>query len=89
MLIVVRNLLSNAIKFTPNGGKIIIRGSNSLQEKYYQLKIFDTGTGIDKDKVKHLFNVSHQQLIGNNRSTGAGLGLTLVKEFIYLNGCTI
>ena len=89
MLIVFRNLISNAIKFTPIGGQIMVKGKVIPSERCYEIKISDTGVGIDSKKIIQLFAVSHERLIGDMHSSGAGLGLTLVKDFIDLNDGTI
>jgi signal transduction histidine kinase len=85
MLIVFRNLLSNAIKFTPIGGKIEINGHEITNEHCYLISIKDNGKGIASEKIKNLFKIEKDRILGTTHDRGAGLGLTLVKEFIDLN----
>lgn len=85
MFIVFRNLLSNAIKFTPSGGKITISGAAQFAENTYSIQFEDTGIGMDAKKLNTLFKIENSSILGSINDKGAGLGLTLVKEFIDLN----
>ena len=82
---ILRNLLSNAIKFTPRGGKITIIAKN--MSKMVEVKVADSGVGIDKSTQSKLFklgeNISTQ---GTEQEQGTGLGLILCKEFVETNG---
>jgi signal transduction histidine kinase len=76
------NLLDNALKFTPENGQITI----SLIQKDNQthVEISDTGKGIpesDKDKIFNRLYRGEQ----NRNSSGAGLGLSLVRAVIKLH----
>jgi signal transduction histidine kinase/class 3 adenylate cyclase/two-component SAPR family response regulator len=82
---VVYNLLSNAMKFTPNGGTIAVtvrsQGNRCL------LQVQDTGIGILKEQIPHLFERFRQAEGSENRSyEGSGLGLALVKELVEIHG---
>src|SRR4029077_19002226 len=50
---VVRNLLSNALKFTPKGGEIWIELRNL--DSQLELKVRDTGVGIEPSFIPHAF----------------------------------
>jgi PAS domain S-box-containing protein len=82
------NLLDNAIKFTESGLiEIIITG-----DKYnrIQVEVVDTGIGIDRNYIKHLYEPFTQELHGYSRKyEGNGLGLSVVKKFCDLNKATI
>lgn len=76
---VVFNYLSNAFKYTPKGGKIEIKLSES--ENIIKLSVRDTGPGISKDAQKKLFTVFSQVDDSTlKKHEGSGLGLALVKE---------
>ncbi|MBW4678373.1 MAG: response regulator [Desmonostoc geniculatum HA4340-LM1] len=82
---VLYNLLSNAMKFTPEGGTISVR----LKSENYRciLEVQDTGIGIVKEQIPHLFERFRQAEGSANRSyEGSGLGLALVKELVELHG---
>lgn len=81
---IFRNLIHNALKFTPQNGKISLQAS--LDTNTVQLKVSDTGVGIPRDKLDHLFVMSDKSsTYGTNGEKGFGLGLQLVNEFVKLN----
>jgi GAF domain-containing protein/class 3 adenylate cyclase len=81
---IVYNLLSNAMKFTPPGGRITIRVETAGDHCLIQVE--DTGIGIAKEQIPHLFKRFHQAEAAVNRSyEGSGLGLALAKELIELH----
>ena len=76
---VMNNLLSNAFKFTPEYGKVSVsvwREGNCLF-----LDVSDTGEGMDKETVSHVFEPFYQAET-EARSIGTGVGLALVKQII-------
>ncbi|OKH60379.1 response regulator [Scytonema sp. HK-05] len=82
---VVYNLLSNAMKFTPQGGSISVN-VQPVDDKCI-LQVQDTGIGIVKEQIPHLFERFRQAEGSENRSyEGSGLGLALVKELVELHG---
>ena len=82
---VVYNLLSNAMKFTPEGGTISVRLKS--EHNCCILQVQDTGIGIFKEQIPHLFERFRQAEGSANRSyEGSGLGLALVKELVELHG---
>ncbi|MEA5604738.1 response regulator [Nostoc sp. UHCC 0252] len=82
---VVYNLLSNAMKFTPEGGTISVRLKSERDRCILEVK--DTGIGIVKEQIPHLFERFRQAEGSANRSyEGSGLGLALVKELVELHG---
>ncbi|MCC5663156.1 response regulator [Nostoc sp. CHAB 5784] len=82
---VVYNLLSNAMKFTPEGGTISVRLKSERDRCILQVQ--DSGIGIVKEQIPHLFERFRQAEGSANRSyEGSGLGLALVKELVELHG---
>ncbi|HEY7229453.1 MAG TPA: ATP-binding protein [Pseudolabrys sp.] len=82
---VVLNLLSNAIKFTPNGGRIVVRGR--VTNQCIVLSIADTGIGIARDALARLgrpFEQVESQLTKIHQ--GSGLGLAISKSLVELHG---
>jgi len=82
--IAFRNIISNAIKFTPHGGEITVKSKPEAEDKI-SICIKDTGMGMSPKKLKNLFHINNETLIGTSDASGAGIGLLLVKEFIELN----
>lgn len=78
---IIRNLVSNAIKFTPRNGTIIVSAIN--KEQFVEINIKDTGTGISKDKIELLFDISKKtSTAGTEGESGSGLGLSLCKDLV-------
>ena len=50
---VVWNLLSNAIKFTPQGGRVLVRGW--MEDGLVQIEVADTGIGIPIEHQQYIF----------------------------------
>lgn len=89
---VVMNLLSNAFKFTPDGGRVdvALEMSKEVPGKLL-IKVSDTGVGIkDKDKER-IFERFYQVEQGEpgHQSTGSGIGLSLVRDFVTLHEGTV
>lgn len=91
---VVINLLSNAFKFTPKGGKVSIaldpKEDDRTENITAEITIADTGVGIAKEHLPHLFDRFYQVESDTKRSyEGTGIGLALVKELVELHEGTI
>jgi two-component system, cell cycle sensor histidine kinase PleC len=82
---IVLNLLSNSVKFTPQGGRVVIRGRATDTE--ITIAIADTGIGIPKDALAKLgrpFEQVESQLTKSHQ--GSGLGLAIAKSLTELHG---
>ncbi len=85
---VIWNLLSNAVKFTPSGGTIEIR----LEQinTHAQLQVKDTGKGITREFLPHVFEYFRQEDGTTTRKFGGlGLGLAIVRHLVELHGGTV
>ncbi|AFZ16993.1 PAS domain S-box protein [Allocoleopsis franciscana] len=80
---ILNNLLSNALKYSPQGGEIHLVLICSKKEAIFQIK--DAGIGIPLEDQSHLFELFHR---GKNIAniTGTGLGLSVVKQCLDLQG---
>ena len=86
------NLLGNAIKFTQTGEIIIEVKAESTNDKNVTISfsVKDTGVGIPKDKLQHIFDSFYQvNKPGKNKIEGTGLGLSISKQLIELQGGTL
>jgi signal transduction histidine kinase/ligand-binding sensor domain-containing protein len=81
---VLSNFISNAIKFTPNGGKIQV--SSFMLPDYVEIRVTDTGIGIDSESFSKLFRINHHfTTLGTSKEKGTGLGLIICKELVEMN----
>ena len=89
---VVFNVLSNALKFTPAEGEIAVElttgtdsSINGPLRDYFEIRIIDTGIGIEKEKIERIFDRFYQ--IDNevtNSNFGTGIGLHLARSLVEL-----
>ncbi len=85
---VIWNLLSNAIKFTPKLGRVEVR----LQRAgtHVQVVVSDTGAGIPKDFLPHVFERFKQADASVTKTHGGlGLGLSIARNLVEMHGGSI
>jgi two-component system phosphate regulon sensor histidine kinase PhoR len=81
------NLLDNAVKYTDRGE---ITVSMDIHDKRVGIQVRDTGIGIPKDDIPHVFERFY--VVDKSRSRksgGTGLGLSIVKHIVLLHNGTI
>jgi signal transduction histidine kinase len=82
---VIINLIQNALESMPQGGSLNINTKVSIDGQYpdknikkiIEIKISDTGNGMDKVQMQNIFEPFYTTKRG-----GLGLGLTICKEII-------
>lgn len=93
---ILSNLLTNAFKFTDKGGRISVNlslvfdtteedlSSENPDQEYIEITVRDTGQGISQTNASKIFNRFFQ---ANEKEvqTGAGIGLSFVKELVKLH----
>jgi len=84
---VIENLLSNAFKFTPAGGAI--RLEIKEMGPHLEWVVSDTGPGIPKVSLPHIFDLFYQGPGRESMEKSTGLGLSIVKEIVALHGGNI
>lgn len=77
------NLIGNAIKFDPQGGWVRVRLSR--QQDAIVFSVADNGPGIGEVAKKHIFDKFYQA-DNSHKDEGNGLGLSLVKRIVGLEG---
>lgn len=86
---ILTNLIGNALKFTEKGQvKLsILPLTISTKKASLKFKVEDTGIGIPKEKLHHIFD-SYEQVDASisRKFGGTGLGLTITKKFVELLG---
>ena len=80
------NLVNNAIKYTNENGVVTISVKKTTKE--VEVSIEDTGVGMSKEAISHIFERFYRQ--DKSRSVeGNGLGLSIVKRIVDLHQGTI
>lgn len=89
---VLVNLAGNAIKFTEAGSvtiRVSLAGGTSFRPRI-RFEVEDTGIGIAKDKLEHIFkDFSQADHSVTRRYGGTGLGTSIAKQLVELMGGTI
>ena len=88
---VLINILGNSVKFTPSGGKVdvVVEKIASLNDKStLRFTIKDTGIGMSKDFLPHIFDAfSQEDGSSTNKYGSSGLGLAITKNIVeMMNG---
>jgi PAS domain S-box-containing protein len=88
---VVTNLVANAVKFTERGG-VVVRAAAEPEDGRVRLRVevSDTGVGVPRAKVAHLFDPFTQADSSTTRIYGGtGLGLAISSELVAAMGGTL
>lgn len=80
----IKNIVDNAIVYNNENGKLLI------ELKKNKLTISDTGVGISKEDLEHIFDRFYRvDKDRSKESSGTGLGLSIVKHICLLYGYKI
>lgn len=74
---IILNLAQNAIKAMPDGGVLTL--SAEADKRHLIVKVADTGIGIAKEKIKHIFEPFYS---ANEKVKSSGLGLAIVSSLV-------
>ena len=81
---VIYNLLNNALNYTGKDKKVIIKVVEN--DKDYTIMVIDSGKGIDKKEIDHIFDRYYRSKKNHKRYVyGTGLGLSIVKNILLLH----
>jgi signal transduction histidine kinase len=80
------NIIENALHAMPGSGQLTIAVSigDGAPARSVIVEIIDTGVGLDEDSLARIFEPYF-----STKATGTGLGLTIAKRNVELNGGTI
>jgi len=76
---ILSNILDNAVKY--GGGKVNV--SLNFDDINFMITVEDNGKGISHHKYEDVFKPFIKI---NDKSTGSGLGLSIVRELVVMNG---
>ena len=77
---VIYNLINNAINYTGDDNRVII---NVLVDKNIRVEIKDTGKGIKKEDLPHIWDKYYHSKKKHKRNViGTGIGLSIVKTIL-------
>jgi DNA-binding response OmpR family regulator/two-component sensor histidine kinase len=91
---ILYNLLSNAVKFSPSDSVVSIHAhrlrANEERPESVSIDVTDRGIGIAEENLALIFE-EFRQVDGtlNRQYGGTGLGLSLVRKFVELQGGTL
>ena len=81
---IIFNLMENGIKYNQSGGSLTVKLMRS--EDNAILQVTDTGMGIPKDAIDHIFERFYRVDKARSRATGgSGLGLSIVRTIVQRN----
>jgi signal transduction histidine kinase len=75
------NIIENALHAMPGTGRLVIDVSRSEPDRTATVQITDTGVGMDREALDKIFEPYF-----STKTTGTGLGLTIAKRNVELNG---
>jgi signal transduction histidine kinase len=75
----ITNMMENALHAMPGGGTLTITAEAAAS--VVRLSVSDTGTGMDAEALRRIFEPYF-----STKATGTGLGLTIAKRNVELNG---
>ena len=86
---IVWNLVANAVKFTEHG-MVSVRLARSEADQQMNIVVADTGIGINREFLPHVFDRFSQEKTGTSRPHGGlGLGLAIVRQLVESHGGTV
>ena len=80
----LNNLITNALNYTPKQGKIDINAKK--QNTNIQISIADTGIGIEKHHLPHIFDEFYKVDQSRHEFDSSGLGLPISKRIVEKHG---
>jgi two-component system phosphate regulon sensor histidine kinase PhoR len=91
--LILKNLVENSIKYTPPGGQVTVRLSETTEEAgpAIVLAVADTGIGIAPEHIDRVFERFYQVDSARSGSAGrgTGLGLAIVKHAVNALGGSV
>jgi signal transduction histidine kinase len=84
----LQNLAANALRHTPKGGCVALHAA--FEDGTIVVSVSDTGSGIAPEHLPHVFDRFYKADPSRaGRTTGSGLGLSIVKAIVERHGGTV
>lgn len=82
-------LIENAIKYSSKKSTVSIVGQKT--DKYIKISVIDTGIGIKKEDLSHIFDRFYRSDTARNhaKASGFGLGLSIAQKIVELHNGSI
>ena len=82
------NVIDNAVKYTEKGGLVLV--AQTQEEGCVRIVVKDTGVGIPKEDLEHIFERFYRVDKARSREMGGtGLGLAIAREIVEAHNGTI
>lgn len=82
---VLTNILANAYQYSEKGGSVRI--TSVAEENHIEVSISDSGRGINRKDLPHIFTRFYRADKSRSRNSGgSGIGLTITKQLIEAHG---
>jgi signal transduction histidine kinase len=81
---VLENIIDNAVRYTSDGDGITVTAANVAGS--LQISVADTGSGISRDDIKHVFSRFYQGTRSADAKSHSGLGLNICKTIVEQHG---
>ncbi len=86
---ILYNLLSNALKYNKAGAKVDVELSYPTDRNSVVISIGDNGSGLSEDAMNNLFKRFYDGDFRRHKTSGTGIGLSLVRDLVELHKGTI
>lgn len=87
---IIINLLNNSLQFTPANGRVFVQATLNKDSDEIEILVADTGIGIATKEISKIFDGFYRtKPVTDEKTQGAGLGLTLVQQLIQRCGGSI
>ncbi|MCJ7431903.1 MAG: ATP-binding protein [Anaerolineales bacterium] len=82
---VISNLLGNALRYVPNGGRVWVNATGTVDG--LQITVNDNGAGIPDEDLPYIFDRFWRKDKSRTRASGGtGLGLAIAKQLVEAQG---
>lgn len=81
---VFRHLIENAALYSPAGSRIVLRSRRV--EGRLEFEVEDSGAGIDKVDLPHIFEKFYRGKKGAKLGKGTGMGLAIARSIVVVHG---